>query len=97
MQTGTITTRRTGRPRTRLASCGPVVAWVSDWIDAEGLSVSDAAVRLGVRQGTLSDWLRGAKNPGIDAITALVKIGMPSEIYMEHVTQTAEKRLALGR
>ena len=96
MKNDIITRKPVGRPRA--VSAGGVIAeWISDYLEREGLTVSLAADRIGVGQGTLSDWLRGVKNPGMGAITSLISMGMPVEIYREHVAHAAEKRLSERR
>lgn len=91
----TPTTNR-GRPRTS-SSDSAIVRWILAYLDREKLSVSRAASRIGVGQSTLSDWLRGAKHPGHEAIASLISLGMPREVYLESATQAAEKKLLIGR
>lgn len=93
LQTTTISR---GRPRTS-SSDSAIVRWLLDYLDRENLSVSRAASKIGVGQSTLSDWLRGAKHPGHEAISSLISLGMPREVYLESAAQAAEKKLPIRR
>ena len=91
-----ITSTRRGRPRSRPIG-GAISRWLLGYIERENLTISGAALKIGVGQSTLSDWLRGAKNPGSDAVTAMIGLGMPVETYLEHVAIEAEKKLTARR
>lgn len=60
---------------------------LKEFLSENGLSQSDFARRMGVKQAQVSEWLKGKAKPGYDALRAMSKAFSVSADYFLGLTE----------
>ncbi|MDE6868214.1 MAG: helix-turn-helix domain-containing protein [Clostridia bacterium] len=60
---------------------------LKEFLDENNLSQSDFARRIGVKQGQVSEWLKGKAKPGYDTLRAMAKAFSVSADYFLGLTE----------